>query len=385
MTLHLLGLPFSETTKEWEAEAYTARTRVLASMMSRYGNVILYAGEANEATVTEHVAVVDRAWQRRHFPDFTAAATFSDYDPARPAWLEWNVLAALEIRKRARPGDILGITMGTSQRMVADLLRDLGLQDVEVGIGYGGIWAPFRVFESWAWRFYHSGRDVGIKMGQNDPQADLAGDTRNFDATIPRAYEMADFPAGDGKGGYYLYLGRVVNRKGPHIAAQVCQRIGAKLLVAGQGVKEVAPGRITADDGTVLEGDVEYAGVVNPALRAQLMGGAIATFCPTLYMEPFGGSHAESMLTGTPVIAAPWGVFRENILDGVTGYLCPTLNDFIQGAKDAGSLDRAAIRRYATGKFSTQVVGPQFDRYLNRLRTLRREGWYEVKPERMAA
>ena len=66
-----------------------------------------------------------------------------------------------------------------------------------------------------------------------------------------------------------------MDRKGPHIA-QACRRLGAKLLVAGQGAAFWSRDRIVCEDGTLLEGDVEYLGVLGPQERARLMGGAIA-------------------------------------------------------------------------------------------------------------
>lgn len=385
MTLHLLGLPWTETTREWEPEAYTARTRVLASAVARHGRVVLYAGERDESRATEHVPVVSRAWQRRHFPDASPQGVFNQYDPASPGWVEWNVQAALAIRERAQRGDILGITMGAAQKPVADLLADLGLVVCEVGIGYGGVFAPFRVYESWAWRFFHAGRANGMAVGAGRADADLEGDVRNFDEVIPRGYEIEDFPAGDGAGGYFLYVGRIVSRKGPHIASQVCQRIGAKLIVAGPGAKEVSKGRIVAEDGTVLAGDVEYAGVVDWQERARLMGGAIATFAPTLYAEPFGGVHAEAMLTGTPAITSDWGAFHENVEDGVTGWRCRSIEEFVRAARTAPQLYRSVIRARAQARFGSEAVGHQYDRYFRRLATLRRDGWYELPPQPVAA
>lgn len=377
-------MPWTETTKLWEAEAFTARTRVMGTMLAKYGNVILYAGEANESQPTEHVQVVDRRWQQRHFPDVTPQTVFGSYDVSEKHWYEWNVLAAMAIRARAQAGDILGLTMGASQKPCADLLSDLGLLNVEVGIGYGGVWAPFRVYESWSWRVFHAGRAYGMATAQGADGAESEGDQRNFDTVIPRGYEVEDFSAGDGKGGYFLFFGRVVDRKGPAIAAQACQRLGAKLVVAGQGVTNVERGRLTAGDGTVLEGDVEYAGVVGPEERARLMGGAIAVFAPTKYSEPFGGSHAESMLVGTPVITSDWGCFQEYVQNGANGYKCSSMADYVLAARDAGSLDRLAIRDRAIARYSTEVVGPQYDKYFRKLATLRRSGWYEMPLEKVA-
>lgn len=372
--------PAMELTKAYEADAFIGRSRVLANALNEFGPVIVYGGEQHETRVSEYVPIIDRKWQARHFPGFKTTDVFSDYDASHPHWIEFNVRAADAIRQRAQKGDIVGITMGTSQQLISTLLADMALLFVEVGIGYSGVWASYRVYESWAWRTFHAGRAVGQAM-RTDPNPDIAGDVRNFDAVIPRPYELADFPAGDGSGGYFLFMGRVVARKGPQVAAEVCRRLGAKLLVAGQNVAKVEPGRITSSDGTVLEGDVEFVGVIGPEERAKLMGGAIATFTPTLYTGPFEGVHAESMLTGTPVISTPHGCFIEYVQDGVNGYKCSTLAEFTRAAKDVESLDRDTIRSIAQRRYGSDTVGRQYDQYLNRLKTLGREGWYELPTE----
>jgi glycosyltransferase involved in cell wall biosynthesis len=253
--------------------------------------------------------------------------------------------------------------MGTAHRPVAGYLADRELLVVETGIGYSGVWAPFRVFESWAWRTF---------LAAKDPTDDV----RFYDEVIPRAYDPAAFPAGSGSGGYFLFVGRVTARKGPHIAAEACRRIGAKLVVAGQGVAAVEPGRIVATDGTVLEGDVEYVGVVGAAERARLMGDAVAILTPTMYLEPFGGVSVEAQLTGTPAIVTRWGGLPENVVEGETGFACSMLREFTAAAEAAPSLDRGLIREHALDSWSFDALTPRWGAYLARLATLRGEGWY---------
>jgi glycosyltransferase involved in cell wall biosynthesis len=362
--VHVLGLPHSETTTEFEHCAFTARTRDFATMLTRARHeVILYAGERNEAEVTEHIALCTRDEQRAWWPGYEPARdVFSDFDPNGDGWRTWNSRAAAAIRGRARPGDVLAVTMGTSHRPVADELADCGLTVVETGIGYSGVWAPFRVFESWAWRTYLAAKDA-------------TDDVRFFDEVIPRAYDPAAFPPGSGEGGYFLFVGRVMARKGPHIAAEACKRLGARLVIAGQGVASVEPGRIVATDGTVLEGDVEYAGVVGAAERAQLMGEATAIFTPTMYLEPFGGVSVEAQLTGTPAIVTPHGGLRENVTDA-TGFACSMLREFVAAAERSASLDRGRIREHAVDTWSFDALAPRWDAYLEQLATLRGAGWY---------
>lgn len=365
MRLHVVGLAHTETTKAWEFCAFTARTRVFASMMTARGyDVRLYAGEANEARVTEHVPLTTRTEQRAWWPAYDGTSVFNEFDSGSRPWRLFNARAAAAIAERSEPGDVLCLTMGLTHKPIADALRDAGLTVVEPGIGYSGIWAPFRVFESAAWMHFLAAREPTDTV-------------RFFDAVIPRPWELEDFPAGTGAGGYYLFMGRLTARKGPAIAAETARRIGARLLVAGQGVASTEPGVIVCQDGTRLEGDVEYVGTVGPAERAALMGGAAATFTPTLYLEPGGGVAIESMLTGTPVIATDYGCFRETVDHGRSGFRARTLAEFVAGAKAAPALDRDAVRRHAL-RWTTPVVGAEFDAYFQRLDTLRGDGWYAI-------
>jgi hypothetical protein len=362
--IHLVGLVHTETTRAFEVCAFTARTRVFASMLTRLGHeVILYAGQANEAEVAEHVTIVARDEQAAWYPGYDRATTvFNDFDPLSIPWATFNSRAAVAIRERYQPRDLLAMTMGTTHRPIAGLLEDLDILPGEVGIGYVGVWAPYRVFESHAWRSFLAAREP-------------TDDFRAFDAVIPRAWEAADFPTGWGSGGYHLFMGRLTARKGPHIAAEACKRLGVKLVVAGQGVASVEPGCITTTEGLRLEGDVEYAGVVAPAERAALMGGATAVWAPTQYFEPGGGVAIEAQLVGTPVIASDYGCFTETV-GPASGIRCSTLAQYVAAGRAVEELNRPMIRALALDRWTTEAVGPQWTAYLARLETLYGEGWY---------
>jgi glycosyltransferase involved in cell wall biosynthesis len=108
------------------------------------------------------------------------------------------------------------------------------------------------------------------------------------------------------------------------------------------------------------------------------MGGAIATFAPTLYIEPYGYVVIEAQMCGTPTITTDWGGFIENNVHGVTGYRCRTLQDFADAVENVKTLDRKKIRKHAVDNYTLDVVGKKYQKYFERLTTLWDQGWYTL-------
>lgn len=106
------------------------------------------------------------------------------------------------------------------------------------------------------------------------------------------------------------------------------------------------------------------------------MAGAIASFAPTIYVEPFGNVVPEAMFCGTPVITTDWGAFTETVIDGKTGFRCRTFGEFVEAMDKAKDLDPRAIRAHAVENYSLDAIAPKYDRYFNRLSSLWGDGWY---------
>jgi glycosyltransferase involved in cell wall biosynthesis len=350
MRFHVVGLPHTIVTKTWSNCAYTQKIYNFCKMMVDRGHeVYLYANEGSDAPCTEFVQMLSKDEMR----DLIGVVKPTDnlkasFDPAKDYWRVMNGRAALAIAGRRQAEDFLCVIAGLCQKEIADLLPTM--MAVEYGIGYSGTFAKYRVFESYAWMHTVYGAQQGA-------------DTANgnfYDAVIPNYYDLPDFPLQTKKEDYFLYIGRLVDRKGWRIAQTVCEKIGARLIVAGQGE---------------FDGYGEYVGVVGPAGRAQLMGGAKAVFVPSLYLEPFGGVHAEAMLCGTPVITTDWGIFPETVNRAV-GFRCRTLQDFVSATQRVGELSPTHIHNYAAISFSLEVVGQMYEEYFRRLLTLYGAGWY---------
>lgn len=310
--------------------------------------VVLYSGPACDADVAEHVVVVTDADRRRWFGDETYAdRVFDRWDPADPCWTEMAQSTIAAIRERIATGDIVGLTMGLAQQLVADAFPDHVA--AEMGVGYEGVLnTTHRCFESYSHMHYVYGRSG------SDP------DGRWFDTVIPNAFDPADYRFSTDKDDYLLYLGRMMSRKGLVVVAELAKH--HRVLTAGQGDERVA--------------GAEHLGVVTGADKADLLAGARAVLVPTIYLEPFGGVAVEAMLSGTAVITSPFGAFTETVSHGVSGFRCHTLAEFLDAARAVDGLDPKIVRDWAAARFTLDVVAPQYDRWLTRLGTLTGKGWY---------
>lgn len=355
MRFHLASLPHTATTAQFSSCAYTNKVIGFAKMMMARGHeVFLYAGEQNEAPCTELIpCITDTARARAVEGGFYTSASF---DSSLPHWRTFNLAAVEGIKARAQPRDFVCLIAGLSHKPVADALPHM--MAVEFGVGYSGVFSSYRVFESQAWAHMHYGH-AAARAGK-----DVDADGQWFDAVIPGYLDPAQFPyRGKHRRGndYYLFIGRLTDRKGFGIAQEVCQRIGARLVLAGSGERK---------------GYGEFVGSVGPEERGDLMAGATAVFVPTQYIEPFGNVAIEAMACGTPVITTDWGAFTETVIHGVTGFRCRTLAEFCSAAEEVKRLDHQAIRRHVLRNYSLDVIGARYEAYFERLSSLWTDGWY---------
>jgi glycosyltransferase involved in cell wall biosynthesis len=82
---------------------------------------------------------------------------------------------------------------------------------------------------------------------------------------------------------------------------------------------------------------------------------------------------AEAMATGTPVVAFNAGSVPEVVEDGVTGFVCSTVDEMVGAVGRVGSLNRAACRARVEERFSASVMTDGYERAYRSLLAARGE------------
>lgn len=358
MTLHVVSLPHTQTTREYARCAYTTKVRRFCQMMAGDFDIVLYAGEENEAPCRELVPLATREWQSSLGFDGPDDYLAVDWDPVGPLFGHWNARLAAAIGERLHPGDLVLLITGTPHVPLRYALPSATF--VEFGVGYEGVAFDHLVFESNAWRCAVDGWRHGANRADPDPRH----------VVIPNYFDPEDFPLVTEPGDYALYLGRLTARKGWRIAQAAAEEAGVRFVCAGQGDE-------------TFDGYGEYLGPVSGKEAAELLGHARVVLCPTRYLEPFCGVHIEAMLCGTPVATSDWGVFPETVTP-YTGTRCRLGSDWpaaIAGLWDVDAERRRGIAASARRRYSLDAVRP---RYLSYLSTIMEEDTMpseDVKPE----
>jgi glycosyltransferase involved in cell wall biosynthesis len=369
MKIHVLGVPHTKTTPEFSTCAFTQKTLTLCKMLTRRGHhVIHYGVEGSNPECTENVSVMRHdVWEKqfghpgKEFYKTDVSGEFAPYHARYAA----NLRAAILDRTGEPFTEIICHPWNGTQPQATEGIPQYR---VESGIGYRGAWAPWRVYESYAWLHMHLGAAGTWQGGQW------------YWNVIPNAFDLSQFAEPKAqRSGDFLYLGRLNFDKGVGIACDTAKAVGARITIVGQG-----------DPTPYLAPHVTYRPPVGIEERRELLANARALFAPTIYIEPFGSTHVEAMLSGVPVITSDFGVFPETNLHGITGYRCRTMEQFAWAARNIDRIDGHVTAKWARDNFAMERVVLQYEEFFDQCLRVRDmngpvdgpTGFYGLNPER---
>jgi len=356
---HYIGMPHLPVTKEYSACAFTQKIHGLTRMLLDMGHIVYLYGVSHtdiEHSNLEFIPVVSLNDIRDEWGDGDnrfeigydwKSEGFRHDINGNPTAVrhKFEQYTILNITNRVQDDHFLLLSQGMYHKSIAD---KVGLYlTCEPGIGYRGSYAPFRAFES--------SYIQNFTYGSEHPRQSIDGSY--YDRVIPNYVDPDEFDFGDNPGNHLAYIGRLVPRKGVSTAMKVADALDVPLIVAGQG---------SLSDIPYKSDRVEHVGSLGVDGRREFLSSALVGFLPTVYLEPFGTTSVEFMYSGTPVITTNFGVFPETIRNGVSGYRCDTLDDFVQNTKRAIDLDRRKVRRYAE-RFSMPEVSNKFCKWFDDL------------------
>lgn len=165
------------------------------------------------------------------------------------------------------------------------------------------------------------------------------------------------------RGDDLLWIGRICEEKGTHLAIEVARRAGLPLTIAGEVYRfsyhqayferEVRPHLGTA---------VRLAGRLSPQEKYDLLSHARALLVTSLVDETSSLVSMEAMACGTPVLALRRGALPEVVQDGVTGFVVDTVSEMAAAVSRADAIDPRVCRAYVESKFTASRMADDYER-----------------------
>lgn len=377
-TLHILS-PFHTILEDSFSHcAFSGKARRFPKMMKPFGyKTILYANEGAVTEADETVVMHNTEEFWKHYPKQGPKEFHGSHAHyGTPAWAIFDGRLREALAKKLGPQDLILHPFGHAHR---DLIRAFPHHShIESGIGY--VDAPFgawRIYETSAWLHWHLGK------WEKDHEKDR-GMVKAYSFVVGNYFDLEEWPIcpKEENKDYVLFLGRITSSKGTNTIAEMIRvmaemKIKQKFVFAGQGDFDAEVMSLVMrdpkPDPTYI--DVDYLGPVTGRARAKLVGQARCCILASQFIEPFAGSVVEAMLTGTPAIGPAFGAFRETIIDGVNGYTCITIGDWITAIQESKKLDRGTVAAISRGRFSLEACGAQYDKIFKILHDQYSTGW----------
>jgi glycosyltransferase involved in cell wall biosynthesis len=182
---------------------------------------------------------------------------------------------------------------------------------------------------------------------------------------ISNGVPLEQFPLETRKQDYLLWIGRICEEKGTHIALDVASQTGMKIFVAGRVYpfayhqeyyrREIMP-RLAE-----MGSQAEHLDDVSGARKSELFRNAKAVLIPSMVDETSSLVAMEAAASGTPVIGFKRGALAEVVQQGQTGFLVQNADQMARAVTAADRIRPRVCHAYAQKNFSAKRMFRQYE------------------------
>lgn len=181
----------------------------------------------------------------------------------------------------------------------------------------------------------------------------------NYIKTVYNGIDFDKFTIAHSKQDYLFTAARICPQKGIHNAIKLAQTTNKKLIIAG--VLDEREYFNTQIKPHLDNKNIIYIGNVDQFEVHKLASEAFAYVSLIEWEEPFGLSVAESIASGTPVIATKKGSMPELVKDGVSGILVDSVQEASDRIEELSNVNAQNCREFGKNLFS---IDKMVDGYL---------------------